>query len=62
MGALLVTREDLEHFVTIVDDLAGADKTIEEAKARLRDEGLTEEEANSVIQAWMRLYGKELRG
>lgn len=53
-----MTREDLDHFLAIVDSMEGEGKTIEEAKARLRDEGLTEEEANTVIKAWAKIYGK----
>jgi hypothetical protein len=55
-----MTREDLDHFLSIVDSMSGDGATIDAAKARLRDEGLTETEANQVIQAWVKLYGKEL--
>lgn len=52
-----MNREDLEHFLMIVDDLTNLGKTVEEAKVRLRDEGLTEEEANLVIRTYMEMYG-----
>ena len=56
-GMYAMTREDLEHFLEIVNGLCADEKTHEEARARLRDEGLTDAEANLVIRAYMELYG-----
>ena len=58
-GMSPMTKEDLAHFLTIVDDLSGAGKTIEEAKVRLRDEGLTEAECDLVIRSYMETYGRK---
>lgn len=55
-----MTREDLDHFLAIVDTMSGDGKTVDDAQRRLKDEGLTAQEANTVIQAWTKVYGKEL--
>jgi len=54
-----VTREELAHFLAIVDDLAGAERLVGDAQKRLADEGLTKLEADLVIRTWMQINGQQ---
>ncbi len=49
----MLNAEELDHFLAIVESMAGEGKTIGEAQARLKDEGLDDDEANKVISVFM---------
>jgi hypothetical protein len=53
-------REVMDHFLAIVDSMADEDRTIHATQSRLKDEGLTPCESNTVIKAWMALYGNNV--
>ncbi len=54
-----MNTEELDHFLAIVESMAGEGKTVGQAIDRMKDEGLTEQEAQTVIRAYWATHGTE---
>jgi hypothetical protein len=55
----MLNAEELDHFLAIVESMAGEGKTIGNAIDRMKDEGLSELEAQTVIRTYWALHGKD---
>lgn len=55
----MLTKEELDHFLAIVESMAAEGKTIGDAIDRMVDEGISNLEAQLVIRTYWALHGKD---
>ncbi len=55
----MLNAEEVHHFVMIVEDMAGAETTVADCMARLKDEGLSDLEAQTIIRTYWAINGKD---